>query len=98
MMKCEKCGKEMYMINVNSFCRDGSDCFAPHAYEQFDNDVVVIDTTQNWTGYELSEEEMLETITCPHCGKFPFVNKEIQVYDIVRVVCFKENTEVNNYE
>ena len=92
-MKCEKCGKEMYMINVNLFCRDGSDCLAPHIYDQCDDNAVVIDTTSNWTGYELSEEEMLETICCPHCGKFPFSDKEIQVYDVVRIVCFKSRED-----
>ena len=44
----------------------------------------------HWTGYEVSEEEMLDTIVCPHCKQFPFQSKEIQVYDVVRVVCFKE--------
>ena len=39
--------------------------------------------------YDLSEEEMFETITCPHCKQFPFKSTEIQVYDVVRVVCFK---------
>lgn len=36
---------------------------------------------------------MMETITCPHCGKFPFIDKEIHVYDIVRIVCFKSEKE-----
>lgn len=93
-MKCEKCGKEMYLLNVDVFDCYGSDADVPHMYdEEQDECAVVIDTTPNWTGYELSEEEMMETITCPHCGKFPFNHKEVQVYDIVRIVCFKSEKE-----
>ena len=33
---------------------------------------------------------MIDTITCPHCGKFPFESTEIYVYDIVRVVMFRK--------
>lgn len=93
-MKCEKCGKEMHMIKVNVFNYDGSDSFVPYMYkEEQDELAVVLDTDKNWTGYELSEEEMIETIACPHCGKFPFIDKEIHVYDIVRIVCFKSKKE-----
>ncbi len=54
---------------------------------------MVFETTQNWTGYELTEEEMIDGIRCPICGEFPFKHKEVQVYDVVRVVCFKEGVE-----
>lgn len=27
---------------------------------------------------------------CPFCGKFPFANNEVQIHEIVRIVCFKE--------
>ena len=33
---------------------------------------------------------MLDTVVCPHCKRFPFKNTEMQIYDVVRVVCFKE--------
>lgn len=92
-MKCEKCGKELSLINVNVFNYDGTDQFVSNSYNEYYKDAVVIDTTPNWTGYGLSEEEMMETITCPHCGKFPFNHKEVQVYDIVRIVCFKSEKE-----
>lgn len=93
-MKCEKCGKQMHLIDLNVFDREGSDSDVPHLYKcEPDGDAVVIDTTPNWTGYEQSEEEMMERITCPHCGKFPFNHKEVQVYDIVRIVCFKSEKE-----
>ena len=38
---------------------------------------------------ELTEEEMVDRIWCPICHEFPFKSKEIQVYDVVRIVCFK---------
>lgn len=97
-MKCEKCGKETAHLLISVFNRDGSDSdkFAfvelvdCPADEDGDN-VAILETDQNWTGYELSEEEMMEDIRCPHCGKFPFKHKEVQVYEVVRIVCFRED-------
>lgn len=93
-MICEKCGKEIDTVMVNEFDRDGSDGWYRTAIEECEQDAVVIDTDKTWTGYELSEEEMTETITCPHCGQFPFESKEVQVYEIVRIVCFKKGGAV----
>lgn len=92
-MKCEKCGKELSLINIDVFNHEGIDSFVSSSYNEYYKDAVVIDTNKNWAGYELSEEEMIETIICPHCGKFPFNHKEVQVYDIVRIVCFKSEKE-----
>ena len=92
-MKCEKCGKEMNTIRVDRFNHEGCDSSYCYHYTECEEDAVYVDLDSNWTGYGLSEEEMLDTIECPHCGKFPFKNKEIQVYEIVRVVCFKTEQE-----
>lgn len=62
--------------------------------EECEEDAVFFETDQNWTGYELSEDEMNDGIRCPKCGKNPFKNQEIQIYDVVRVVKFKTNREV----
>lgn len=88
-MKCEKCGFEFEKVNVDMFDHDGSDWFYPHCIEEVENDAVIVETEQNWTGYELSEDEMVETIRCPHCAKFPFKSTEIHVYNVVRLVMFK---------
>lgn len=92
-MKCEKCGKEIKNLLVDIFNYDGTDSEYEIPYQEQDEDAVVIDLTKSWTGYELSEEEMMETIVCPHCKKFPFKHKEVQVYDVVRVVMFKTDIE-----
>lgn len=92
-MKCEKCGKKIDSLLVNVFRRDGSDAFDKHYVFECENNAAYVETTQNWTGYELTEEEMLETIICPNCHQFPFKSKEIQVYDVVRIVCFTEPVE-----
>ena len=89
-MKCEKCGQEINTLLVDVFQRDGSDDFDEHPVFECEENAAYIETTPNWTGYELSEEEMIDTIACPHCKQFPFQSKEVQVYDVVRVVCFKE--------
>lgn len=93
-MKCENCGKEIEYINLDFFNYDGSDdyCEVPF-YTDGVSDNIIMDVNSDWTGYELSEEEQMETIVCPCCKKFPFKHKEVQVYNIVRVVCFadKEN-------
>lgn len=93
-MNCEKCGREIEVVIVSIFNRDGSDCDAKLPLIECEESAAYIYTAQNWTGYEQTEDEMRETIECPHCKQFPFKNPEIQVYDIVRIVCFRrEGTE-----
>lgn len=90
-MKCEMCGKDIDHLSVDCFTYEGADRPVDYYINECENNAVYIDTTANWTGYELSDEERAETIECPHCGKFPFKEKEIQVYDIVRVVMFRNH-------
>ena len=91
MAKCEKCRKEIETLMVDIFNRDGSDNFYAHGITECPENAVCIDVNQNWTGNELSEEEMLETIKCPHCGQFPFKSSEIQTETFVRIIMFKED-------
>lgn len=93
-MRCEKCGKQLKYIELNRFSsHNGSDFYSKHTYKEVPQDAVVIDTDSNWTGYELSEEEQLETIRCPYCQEYPFQETEIQVQEIVRIVMFKKESE-----
>lgn len=95
-MKCEKCGHELEEVKVNMFNYDGSDRFYSHYITEAEEDAAVVETTQNWTGYELSEDEMVDTIECPHCGEFPFKSTEIQVYNVVRLVMFRTEEGTSN--
>ncbi len=89
-MICEKCGKEINNVLVLRFNYDGSDNWRKvEIIETEEAEAVVMDLDHNWTGYELTEEEQMETIQCPHCEQFPFKHEEVQCYEIVRVVCFK---------
>lgn len=90
MVVCKNCGKVIDKIWLNVFLRDGSDMEIDYPVNECEDNAVYIDTDQDWTGYELTEDEQREQITCPHCGKFPFKSNEIQIHEIVRVVCFKE--------
>ena len=94
-MKCEKCGNEICRLKIDMFNHDGSDNFYSYIFDEVEKNVVV-EIDKNWTGYELSEEEQIETIVCPYCGEFPFKDKEIQVYEIVRLVMFKNGKEHEN--
>lgn len=88
-MKCEKCGKEIQQVRINVFRYDGSDVDILVDICEEECNAVIFETTENWTDYELTEEEQMDGIRCPICGEFPFNHKEVQVYDVVRVVCFK---------
>lgn len=94
-MKCEKCGKEIDKVKISIFSYDGSDSDYLTNINEGEEGNVLFETNQNWCGYELSEEEMMEDIRCPHCNEFPFKHKEVQVYDVVRVVCFKSEVAEN---
>lgn len=94
-MICEHCGSEIHYLNVDIFDCYGSDTFIKIPVAEYEKDAVVLDLDPNWCGYELSEDEANDTIECPICGHTPFKNKEIQVYDIVRVVKFKTGGEQN---
>lgn len=98
-MKCEKCGKEISSVLVDTFNCDGTDGFYPYIVNECEENAAYIDASKNWTGYELSEEEMIDTVRCPYCNEFPFKNKEIQIYEIVRLVFFKDgdiNARIQN--
>lgn len=89
-MKCGKCGKDITHITTSRFSYDGSDYDDTIGIEEDEHyNAVIMETDRNWTGYELTEEEMRERIECPYCKQFPFESEEIQVYDVVRIVCFK---------
>ena len=63
-MKCEKCGEEICFISTSRFSYDGSDYDDTIGIEEDEHyNAVIMETDRNWTGYELSEEEMRERIT-----------------------------------
>jgi hypothetical protein len=40
---------------------------------------ICICTDTSWCGYDQCEEDQVHDIRCPHCGKFPFASKHIEV-------------------
>lgn len=92
MIKCEKCGKPIFRIITNYFDREGKDFDeAIMIKEVGPENAVELDMDTNWCGYGLTEEEQREHIRCPYCNKFPFTDQEIQVYEYVKVIMFKES-------
>lgn len=98
MIKCKCCGREINYVNVDLFDIQGSDSFERLPLYECDDNAVYIEPGQIWTGYELSEEEQIDTIECPYCNKFPFNEKDIQIEDVVRVVMFKDDEETHAKE
>lgn len=93
-MKCEKCGSDIAYVNMLRFNYEGDDCWIQYAInEEEQTEAVYMDADCNWTGCGLSEEEQMDSIVCPCCEQFPFKHKEVQTYEIVRVVCFKGGDE-----
>ena len=95
-MKCEICEAEINFVFISVFQRDGSDVNIKVPLIECEEDAVYFETDPNWTGYELTEDEMNDDIHCPSCDKNPFKKQEIQVYDVVRVVKFKNPKEVKH--
>lgn len=92
-VRCKNCGAKLDYAEINVFDREGSD-YRYRAYFDLEEDhAVVINTAQCWTGYKLDEDERSSTIHCPYCQKFPFYKNEVQVYDVVRIVCFDNEVQ-----
>ena len=89
MIRCEKCGLPINYIMADVFNREGNDAFHKFPLAEHGQAVSFI-TNSNWCGYELTEEEQIECIKCPHCNKYPFNSTEVQLYDQVEVVMFKD--------
>ena len=90
MIECQKCGQRIEHIITRSFNRMGDDFAEIIGLNEYETDAVGFDTDANWCGYDLTEEEQRELIECPCCHNYPFNNKEIQIYQIVRVIGFKK--------
>jgi DNA-directed RNA polymerase subunit RPC12/RpoP len=85
---CERCGKPIDSIKASVFRYDGTDSEyqMPLTFDE-KTGCVGFETTQNWTGYELTDEERKEGIRCPHCGEYPFDNNvEIEFHEPVEVL------------
>ncbi len=92
-INCEKCGKEISTVLVDEFLYDGSDQFLTRPIiEEKSSNAVVISASPNWVCSDgaLLDEDLTETIQCPHCGKFPFKDESVQVYPTIQLVCFKK--------
>lgn len=88
-MICENCGNIISTVEANMFDREGSDYWTHCQINEVPDNAVYIDLPTYWTGDELCEEEQADCIRCPRCRKFPFRNREIQTYTLVRCVMFK---------
>ena len=96
MATCIKCGNEINKVLLDRFSNEGDDYWYCAPIEDAVENAVLIETDSNWCGYGLTEDEYSMNIKCPICGEFPFANREVQVYEVVRLVCFKEEAENAN--
>lgn len=96
MVTCIKCGNEINKVLLDRFGHEGEDYWYCAPINEAEEDAVLIETDSNWCGYGLTEEEYHENIKCPICCEFPFKDREVQIYEVVRLVCFKEEAENGN--
>ena len=85
---CKACGKEITHVLIDVFNYDGSDSFysVPLMYDS-EHECMIFTTSENWTGYELTDSERKDSICCPHCKKFPFnTDVEIELHHPVEVL------------
>lgn len=99
MIRCKHCGYPIEYIKAPVFNRDGSDSdfsFDVNAPEEAGG-IACIELPTSWCGYELSEGEMMDSIRCPNCNRFPFSESAgINIEVVVNVVCFAEGQEAKN--
>lgn len=95
-MKCSKCNNKINSVLLNRFSHEGDDYWHCSPIEEADEDAILMETDYNWCGYGLTEEEYHNCIKCPICGDFPFKDTEVQLYEVIRLVCFKEETDNAN--
>lgn len=82
---CSECGKKIDKVMLHKFYFNGDEAegdFSEDFTAQYtaDGDIgICICTDTNWCGYGQSEEDQARDISCPHCGKFPFASKHIEV-------------------
>lgn len=72
IVKCAHCHKPIGRIVTNCFEPDGSDYDYKFPIYSSDGKAVSMDLPLTWCGFGLNEEEMMDGIRCPHCGKFLF--------------------------
>lgn len=89
-MRCEKCGAEIKQLIISVSDAYGSDCSISVDITECREKCSCIWNCKSWTGYDQDGEDANQDIRCPICGKNPFQNDEIQIFNIVRVVKFKK--------
>lgn len=94
-MYCEKCKQKINTVLIDMFDIDGSDCFCEiPIYEEYEEyGAVELEVNNSWTGYELDGEEQADTIKCPRCKKYPFSDRNMNVFEVVKIICFKKDKE-----
>lgn len=89
MVRCEKCGRIIAVINLRMFDNGGSDTLHAVPVHEMPDNAVIVDTTENWCGYGLDIEDQMSDIECPFCREFPFKHEEVQEEEVLRLVMFK---------
>ena len=82
---CSECGKKLEKLMIHKFAFNGDEYdddfpidFTSTLME--DGDIgICICTDTNWCGYDQTESDQVDCITCPHCGKYPFTSTHIEV-------------------
>ena len=102
-VRCHHCHKKLENVNLNCFRWDGSDGEYQHGISWCGlNDegqpFVEVRTSMPWTGDDLTDEERLETVTCPHCGKYPFGAETMNTFVATSLVMFPHKEDVEMVE
>ena len=93
---CAHCGEKLEKIMLHKFGFNGDEydddfpCEFSATIMEDGSIGILICTDRNWCGYDLTEDEQREDISCPKCGKFPFSDIHIEVAepDNVYVSCW----------
>lgn len=94
-MKCNNCKLSIDGVMLKRFSGTGDGYLHFVPIEESNESVAATESSLKLSGYSLPKEKYPKYIACPKCGAYPFGDKEVRLYETIRLVCFEEDGNAN---